>query len=127
MIKLVEKEEAVLSTLAAMSAQCEAARELIIMRIKSVDLECLVKSRQTLPLLLSLSRSTKILKQVLCDEASIVAQLKDGLSYLASKEHREAYNEEQKEDSEIILKVIANLSVDNKMFIEQIDLIARLA
>jgi hypothetical protein len=104
-----------------MSAQCEAARELIIMRIKSVDLDCLVKSRHTLPLLLSLSRSTKILKQVLCDEASIVSQLKDGLGHLSSKEHREAFTEEQKEDSEIVLKVIANLSVDNKLFIDQIE------
>lgn len=61
-----------------------------------------------MPLLLSLSRGSKILKQIICEETVISQYLKD--SILKFKDG----------DDVTLLKIIANISVDSKVFIDSL-------
>ena len=58
-----------------MCAYCEPARELVISNLKDFKIESIIKSNYTLELLLSLSRGSKILKQILCEEPVIIIYL----------------------------------------------------
>lgn len=78
------------------------------MRLKDTNLTCLITSEHTLPLLTALTRGSKILKQILCEESVI-------MSYLKSK-----ITEEQ------CIKVIANISLDHKVFMDQLPLLLQL-
>jgi hypothetical protein len=67
-IRLVDDNEIVLKAIADMCAQCEPARELVVMKLKEVNLQKLIKSKYANDVLLSLSRSSKILNQIICEE-----------------------------------------------------------
>lgn len=79
------------------------------MKLGEANLGKLVESPFLVDLLLSLSRGSRILKQILCEDKEIHAFLSEGLRTATAK----AMTEEQT----TILKVVANLSVDSKSFI----------
>jgi hypothetical protein len=107
-IAAVEENPYVLKALAVMCAQCEPARELVVMRLKDMNLTCLITSEHTLPLLTSLTRGSKILKQILCEESVIMNYLKSKIT------------------DEPCIKVIANISLDHKVFMDQLPLLMQL-
>lgn len=85
MISMVEEDQIVLKALSAMCAHCELAREQIVMKLKNVNLNNFIKSKYTLPLLLSLSRGTKILKQIICEETVITSFLRESINKLSQE------------------------------------------
>lgn len=71
----IDKQKYILNALAALASDYEPTREAIILKLKDFDLDIVLKSESAINLLLSLSRTCKILKQVLCDEPRIVNYL----------------------------------------------------
>lgn len=66
-ITMVDEVDLVMKTIAAMCSECEPARELVIINLKNTNLQKFIKSKYAIPVLLSLSRSAKILKRIICD------------------------------------------------------------
>jgi len=69
------------------------------MRIKDIDLKFITRSKFALDLLHSLSRGSKIVKQIICEEPKMTQFIKS------------SFDEKN-------LKIIANLSIENKVFVK---------
>jgi hypothetical protein len=78
-VAMVDEDNLVLKTIAAMCSECEPARELVVFKLKNVNKEKFVKSKYAIALLLSLSRGARILKQIICEENTIVQYLRSNL------------------------------------------------
>jgi hypothetical protein len=84
-LSVVHKQTHAIKALAALSAHCESARELIVMKLGETNLGKLVEAPFMVDLLLSLSRGSKILKQILCEDKEIHAFLSEGLRTATAK------------------------------------------
>ena len=85
---------------------------MIVMKLAEMDINKMLESRHLLELILSLSRGSKILKQILCEVSAIYDALVKQLRAIQIK----TITEEQT----LLLKVIANLTIDCKSFISQL-------
>lgn len=82
------------------------------MKLAEMDINKMLESKHLLELILSLSRGSKILKQILCEVSAIYDALVKQLRAIQIK----TITEEQT----LLLKVIANLTIDCKSFISQL-------
>lgn len=96
--------------LASLSSQYEPARELIILKLKNVLMIKLTEQDSSFELFHSLSRGSKVLKNILLEESLIVMKLKQRMA-----------------TSEVAMKVIANLSIDRKIFMDVLPAIKQLS
>ena len=96
--------------LASLSSQYEPARELIILKLKNVMMMKLTEQESSFELFHSLSRGSKVLKNILLEEPLVVLKLKQKMA-----------------TSEIAMKVIANLSIDRKVFMDVLQNIKQLS
>lgn len=96
--------------LASLSSQYEPARELIILKLKNVLMIKLTEQESSFELFHSLSRGSKVLKNILIEESLVVLKLKQKMA-----------------TSEVAMKVIANLSIDRKVFMDVLPSIKQLS
>lgn len=92
-----------IKALAALSSLYEPARELIVVRLKNVLIIKLLEQETCFELFHSLSRGSKILKNILVEEQLIMQKLRLRMT-----------------TNETALKVVSNLSIDRKIFIENL-------